>query len=136
MSLSSSFSSLTIVPIYKKALLEWKQSNMYCEKKKQNLCFLLLPLPLLQRLSCILFLRQSCTNTTKVKRKDKPFIRQSMTCSRRNLFWQKAEKQEKIKNLAKRADQSEEDLVARVTHGQSWCAASRLKADLKDFEGR
>ena len=51
-------------------------------------------------------------------------------------FRQKAEKQEKIKNLAKRADQCEEDLVARVTHGQSWCAASRLKADLKDFDGR
>ena len=51
-------------------------------------------------------------------------------------FRQKAEKQEKIKNLAKRADQCEEDLVAGVTHGQSWCAARRLKADLKDFEGR
>ena len=48
----------------------------------------------------------------------------------------KTERQEKFKNLAKRADQSEEDLVARVTHGQSWCAARRLKADLKDFEGR
>ena len=51
-------------------------------------------------------------------------------------FWQKAEKQEKFKNLAKCADQCEEDLVARVTHGQSWCAARRLKADLKDFGRR
>ena len=50
-------------------------------------------------------------------------------------FRQKAEKQEKFKNLAKCADQCEEDLVAGVTHGQSWCAARRLKADLKDFDG-
>ena len=54
----------------------------------------------------------------------------------KKFFWQKTEKQEKFKNLAKRADECEEDLVAGVTHGQSWCAASRLKADLKDFDGR
>ena len=54
----------------------------------------------------------------------------------RKSFGQKAEKEEKSKNLAKRADQCEEDLVAGVTHGQSWRAARRLKADLKDFEGR
>ena len=59
-----------------------------------------------------------------------------MTCSRRNLLGKKLRNKKKLKNLAKRADQCEEDLVAGVTHGQSWCAACRLKADLKDFEGR